>query len=96
MNTISLISDKRIMELYQQGMQCSEIVKIADITARGVRKNLNRNGIDTSHRMNPRKHKVNENFFKSWSHEMAWALGMFITDGHISKDHPPIFQDINL
>src|SRR5699024_10750992 len=33
----------------------------------------------------PRKHKVNENFFKTWSHEMAWVLGLFVTDGHMNK-----------
>ncbi|MCM3743105.1 hypothetical protein M3193_03015 [Sporosarcina luteola] len=39
--------------------------------------------------MNPigrrRIHKVNEDFFKTWSHEMAWVLGFFITDGHVNK-----------
>jgi hypothetical protein len=29
----------------------------------------------------PRKHKVNEDFFKAWTHKMAWVLGLFITDG---------------
>ncbi|WP_344912059.1 LAGLIDADG family homing endonuclease [Amphibacillus indicireducens] len=33
----------------------------------------------------PRKHKINENFFKTWSHEMAWILGLFITDGCVNK-----------
>lgn len=32
----------------------------------------------------PRKHKVNENFFKVLSHEMAWVLGLFVTDGTVS------------
>jgi predicted DNA-binding protein YlxM (UPF0122 family) len=28
---------------------------------------------------------INENFFSSWSHEMAYVLGLIITDGCISK-----------
>ena len=30
-----------------------------------------------------RKNKVNEHFFKTWSHEMACVLGMLVTDGHV-------------
>lgn len=33
----------------------------------------------------PRKHKVNEHYFKDRIHEMAWVLGMFITDGCVHK-----------
>lgn len=35
---------------------------------------------------------MNEDFFKVWSHEMAWVLGLFVTDGTISKSvHSIIF-----
>lgn len=27
---------------------------------------------------------MNEDFFKIWTHEMAWVLGLFITDGTLS------------
>jgi hypothetical protein len=33
----------------------------------------------------PRKHKVNEDFFKIWTNEMAWVLGIFVTDGHVNN-----------
>ena len=33
----------------------------------------------------PRKHKVNEDFFKVWTHEMAWVLGLFVTDGTVNN-----------
>ncbi|MGE8205863.1 LAGLIDADG family homing endonuclease [Heyndrickxia sp. NPDC080065] len=39
----------------------------------------------------PRKHKVNEDFFKVWSHDMAWVLGLFVTDGHVSNHQHSIF-----
>ena len=38
----------------------------------------------------PRKHKVNEDFFKKWSNEMAWILGLILTDGCINKDNHTI------
>lgn len=47
-----------------------------------------RDGIEMNRKQysgQPRKHKVNENFFKTWSHEMAWVLGLFITDGHVNN-----------
>jgi hypothetical protein len=44
----------------------------------------NRHGVNTN-RSTPRKHKVNGDFFKTWNHEMAWVLGLFVTDGNINK-----------
>ena len=41
----------------------------------------------------PRKHKVNEDFFKVWTHKMAWVLGLFITDGCVhNKLHTITFS----
>lgn len=48
------------------------------ILARGERLRLSRN------RSNPRL-KVNENYFKKWSHEMAYILGFILADGCIVK-----------
>lgn len=31
-----------------------------------------------------KKHILNHNFFKTWSHEMAWVLGIFASDGCMS------------
>jgi hypothetical protein len=33
-----------------------------------------------------KKHTVNENFFKDWSEEMAYILGLIFTDGNIAWD----------
>ncbi|WP_156183123.1 LAGLIDADG family homing endonuclease [Mesobacillus campisalis] len=30
---------------------------------------------------------MNEDFFKTWSHEMAWVLGLMITDGTVHKQN---------
>lgn len=48
------------------------------ILARGERLRLSRN------RNNPRL-KVNENYFKKWSHKMAYILGFILADGCIIK-----------
>jgi hypothetical protein len=74
------ITDDQIIELYLQGIPYLDMVAITGMTDRGIRKLLNRHGIETS-RSTPRKHQVNEDFFKIWSHEMAWVLGIVITDG---------------
>jgi len=33
----------------------------------------------------PRKHRVNESFFKTWSHDMAYILGFWFADGNIGR-----------
>lgn len=44
----------------------------------------------------PRKHKVNEDFFKIWTHEMAWVLGLFVTDGCVNNSlHSVTFTQKN-
>jgi hypothetical protein len=32
-------------------------------------------------------YEVNEDFFKTWSHEMAFILGLICSDGHVSQKH---------
>jgi len=34
----------------------------------------------------PRKHAINETFFDTWSHDMAYIMGFFIADGNVSKN----------
>lgn len=33
-----------------------------------------------------RKYSLNQDIFKSWSHDMAWLLGLLATDGCLQKD----------
>lgn len=37
-------------------------------------------------RNNKRKYKVNESFFKKWSHDMAYILGFWFADGNMNKN----------
>ncbi|CAM5224119.1 LAGLIDADG DNA endonuclease family protein OS=Ureibacillus acetophenoni OX=614649 GN=SAMN05877842_103170 PE=4 SV=1 [Ureibacillus acetophenoni] len=79
-------SDEKIIEMYLSGMSVKEIADKVGITPSGVSYIRKIHGIEAIRSSGqPRKHKVNEDFFKVWSHEMAWVLGLFVTDGTINK-----------
>ncbi len=73
------ITDEDIIRIYKSGITDKEMTEVTGLSNRAIRNVINKHGIKLNGL--PRKHKVNENFFKNWSHEMAWVLGMFITDG---------------
>jgi hypothetical protein len=72
----------RIIELYNDGTPIDDICKECGITPRGITNLRWRLGIPVR---DSHTYAVNENFFKEWSDEMAWVLGLIITDGCI---HP--------
>lgn len=81
-------TDDMIIEMYLSGMSVKEIAEKVGITPGGVGYIRNKHGIKAIRAQSsgqPRKHKVNENFFKVWSHEMAWVLGLFVADGTVHK-----------
>ncbi|MEQ2525290.1 LAGLIDADG family homing endonuclease [Bacillaceae bacterium CLA-AA-H227] len=90
------ITDDDIIRMYKSGMPYKEMEPIVGISARGIRDVMYKHGVQMNREKSsgrPRKHKVNENYFKVWSHEMAWVLGMFITDGTvISNVHSIVFS----
>ncbi|MFZ3591466.1 LAGLIDADG family homing endonuclease [Bacillus sp. DJP31] len=62
--------------------------KVIGISGRAIRNVMYKHGVEMNREQSsgqPRKHMVNEDFFKHWSHEMAWVLGMFVTDGCVNK-----------
>jgi hypothetical protein len=71
---------KRIIELYNNGTPIDDICKECDISPRGITGIRQRLGIPVR---DSHTYAVNENFFKEWSNEMAWVLGLIITDGNI-------------
>ncbi|MFE8699331.1 LAGLIDADG family homing endonuclease [Cytobacillus sp. FJAT-54145] len=85
------ITDEDIIKMYKSGIPFKEMVPIIGLSDRAIRNVMYKNGIDMNREQfsgQPRKHKVNENFFKTWTHEMAWVLGLFVTDGTVnSKIH---------
>lgn len=79
------ITDEMIIEMYKNGMTFKEMAAAVGLTDRAIRNVLYKHDVEITRSGPPRKNKVNEDFFKIWSHEMAWVLGLFITDGHVTK-----------
>ena len=83
------ITDEIIIKIYKSGMPFKEMVPIIGISDRAIRNVMYKHSIPMNREQysgQPRKNNVNEDYFKIWSHEMAWVLGLFITDGHVNKD----------
>lgn len=83
------ITDEDIIRMYKSGMPYKEMIPIVGLTDRGIRYILKKHNIKMNRELSsgqPRKYKVNENFFKTWSHEMAWVLGFLITDGTVNQN----------
>ncbi|WP_026906491.1 LAGLIDADG family homing endonuclease [Paucisalibacillus globulus] len=83
------VTDDMIIKLYKSGMPFKEMIPIIGLSDRAIRNVLYKHSVEMNREQSsgrPRVHKVNENFFKTWSHEMAWVLGLFITDGHVKEN----------
>ena len=81
------ITDEMIIDMRNAGHHYKQISEFCGLSARAIRNIFYKHGIETREQYSgqPRKHKVNEHFFKQWSHEMAWVLGFFVADGCINK-----------
>ncbi|WP_078427889.1 LAGLIDADG family homing endonuclease [Alkalihalobacterium alkalinitrilicum] len=78
------ITDEFIIELYKSEMPYKEMEQLTGLSDRSIRNVLYKHKVKMNREQysgQPRKHKVNEDFFTVWTHEMAWVLGLFITDG---------------
>ncbi|WP_432364015.1 LAGLIDADG family homing endonuclease [Sporosarcina sp. UB5] len=89
------MTDEKIIELYKSGLPYEKLCKIIGLSERAIRNVLNKHGVKLNPIGRPRIHKVNEDFFKTWSHEMAWVLGLFITDGHVNKQVHSVYLSQN-
>lgn len=82
------ITDDEIIRMYKSGMSYKELEAKIGLTSRAILNVVHKHGLRANREQSsgrPRKHAVNEDFFKTWSHEMAWVLGLFITDGNVSS-----------
>ncbi|MGM7634994.1 LAGLIDADG family homing endonuclease [Bacillus sp. Hm123] len=80
------ITDEMIIKLYKEGVSYKEMLPIVGLSDRAIRNVLHKHGVKVKSSGQPRKHKVNEDFFKVWTQEMAWVLGLFATDGTIHSN----------
>lgn len=88
------ITDEVIINMYKSEMSFKEMVSIIGLSDRAIRNVIYKHGITINREQysgQPRKNKVNEDFFKIWTQEMAWALGLFVTDGHIHNKYHSIY-----
>jgi hypothetical protein len=82
------ITDEAIIEMYKSGMPYKKMKPIIGLSNKAILDVLHKHNVKILREKSsgqPRKHKVNEDFFKVWTHEMAWVLGLFITDGTVNK-----------
>ncbi|KGX91484.1 LAGLIDADG family homing endonuclease [Pontibacillus marinus] len=82
------MTDEKIIEIYKSGINYKEMEQVVGLTSTAILNIVYKHGEKANHKQyagQPRKHKVNEDFFKTWTHEMAWVLGLFITDGCVTR-----------
>lgn len=89
-----LLSKEEIIKMYEMGKSTIEIADIADVSDRYIKMVLkNANVIMRKHGNWKRKYLVNEDYFKTWSNNMAYVLGFFYADGFIaSRTHTISFS----
>lgn len=76
-----------MIKLYLDGSSTSDIANLANVTSRYVHMVLTDNNVEMRARGSwKRKYDINEDFFKTWSNNMAYILGFFIADGVIVKN----------
>jgi hypothetical protein len=88
------MTDEAIIKLYKSRMSIKAMEPIIGISGRTIRNVMYKHGIPMNREQysgQPRKHKVNEDFFKVWTYEMAWVLGLFVTDRHVNKQYHSIY-----
>lgn len=80
------LSKPEIIHLYAEGKGTSEIAMLANVSARYIRmvlsdSNVPRRAIGSW----KRKYDITEDYFKTWSNNMAYILGFIAADGVIQK-----------
>ncbi|WP_044748477.1 helix-turn-helix domain-containing protein [Bacillus alveayuensis] len=76
-----------IIKLYLEGTSTTEIAKLSNVSPRYIRMILSDYNIEKRPFGNwKRQYKLNEDYFKTWSKNMAYILGFFIADGFIAND----------
>ncbi|SIQ60718.1 LAGLIDADG-like domain-containing protein [Bacillus cereus] len=88
------LSKYEITQLYAEGKSTSEIAILANVSARYIRmvladNNVPRRAIGSW----KRKYDLTEDYFKTWSNNMAYILGFIAADGVIQKESY-ILEDI--
>ena len=82
------LSKSEIMHLYTEGKSTSEIAMLANVSARYIRMVLSDNNVPRRAIGSwKRKYDITEDYFKTWSNNMAYILGFIAADGVIQKEN---------
>lgn len=82
------ISTEKIISLYQEGKNTTEIAKLANVSSRYISMLLKENNVELRARGSwKRKYQLNEDYFKTWSNNMAYILGFFVRTEWLSEMH---------
>ncbi|MFB4169143.1 LAGLIDADG family homing endonuclease [Virgibacillus sp. JSM 102003] len=81
------LTDQEVIKLYKKGKSTTEIGKCANVSSRYVRMVLHKHNVEMrSFGSWKRKYSMNEDYFKTWSNNMAYILGFFVADGTVARD----------
>lgn len=87
-NSKCKLSKSEIMHLYTEGKSTSEIAMLANVSARYIRMVLTDNNVPRRAIGSwKRKYDIKEDYFKTWSNNMAYILGFIAADGAIPKEN---------
>lgn len=82
------LSKSEIIHLYAEGKSTSEIAMLANVSARYIRMVLTDNNVPRRAIGSwKRKYDIKEDYFKTWSNNMAYILGFIVADGAIPKEN---------
>jgi predicted DNA-binding protein YlxM (UPF0122 family) len=92
------LSKEKLYELYyKQKLSMQKIGKLYGKDREYIHRRMRIYGFKSRTKSEAWKHrdtedlyKINENFFHNWSKEMAYVLGLILTDGNISSDNAQI------
>ena len=74
--------------MYAEGKSTSEIAMLANVSARYIRMVLSDNNVPMRAIGSwKRKYDITEDYFKTWSNNMAYILGFIAADGVIQKEN---------
>jgi DNA-binding transcriptional regulator WhiA len=96
------IPKEEVVKLYViGGKSTKEISELAGVSQRHVNYVLDEKGVSKRGNRRTNGYKVDEDFFKTWSADMAYVLGFVLTDGcvsgnsfSISQKYPEILERI--
>ncbi|MBB6452776.1 intein-encoded DNA endonuclease-like protein [Salirhabdus euzebyi] len=81
------LTPDEIITLYKEGKSTQEIGDIANVSRRHISQILTNNNVEKRPRGSwKRKYTLNEDYFKTWSNNMAYILGFIVADGTVYRD----------